>query len=59
MGELGWSALALRDTGGKWTKAAEGLWSEDALTAAVLSRYHIIHAIKRAIGSKLGKAGVK
>ncbi|MEH6488241.1 ATP-binding protein [Hyphomonas oceanitis] len=30
--------------------------SEESLTTAVMSRYHIITAIKRSIGSKLGKA---
>lgn len=30
--------------------------SEEALTTAVMSRYHLITAIKRSVGSKLGKA---
>jgi hypothetical protein len=30
------------------------LWSEEALTAAVLQRYHIDVALRRALGSKLG-----
>ncbi len=30
------------------------LWSEEALTAAVLPRYHVDIAVKRALGAKLG-----
>jgi hypothetical protein len=30
------------------------LWSEEALTAAVLPRYHVDVAVKRALGAKLG-----
>lgn len=30
------------------------LWSEEALTAAVLQRYHIDIALRRALGTKLG-----
>lgn len=29
-------------------------WSEEALTAAVMPRYHVDFAVKRALGSKLG-----
>jgi hypothetical protein len=29
-------------------------WSEEALTTAVMARYHIDFAVKRALGSKLG-----
>ncbi len=29
--------------------------SDEALTAAVMQRYHVIFAVKREIGSKLGK----
>jgi uncharacterized membrane protein YgcG len=48
-------ALALRRSGGNWSEdeIAE-LWSETALTAAVLPRYHVDQSIKRALGSKLG-----
>ena len=31
------------------------MWTEEALTAAVLPRYHIDISVKRALGSKLGK----
>ena len=30
------------------------LWSEEALTAAVLQRYHIDVALRRTLGTKLG-----
>jgi hypothetical protein len=30
------------------------LWSEEALTAAVLQRYHIDIALRRTLGTKLG-----
>ncbi len=49
------SALALRRTG-QWSAQELGqLWTEDALTAAVLPRYHIDVSIRRALGTKLGK----
>ena len=32
-------------------------WSEEALTAAVMPRYHVDIAVKRTLGSKLG--GIK
>ncbi|MGF6208607.1 hypothetical protein [Pseudomonas frederiksbergensis] len=48
------SAHALRK-GGKWsTEEACRLWDENALTAAVLPRYHIDVSIKRTLGQKLG-----
>lgn len=41
----------------EWTLGQlEAGWSEEALTAAVMPRYHIDLAVKRALGSKLGKA---
>lgn len=47
-------ALALRQTG-RWTlQELEKLWAEEALTAAVMPRYHIDISIRRALGSKLG-----
>jgi hypothetical protein len=49
------SALALKQ-GGKWSFAEiRQLWSEEALTAAILPRYHIDLNIKRALGQRLGK----
>jgi hypothetical protein len=46
--------LALRQTG-KWTlPELQKLWCEEALTAAVLPRYHVDYAINRALSSKLG-----
>lgn len=49
------SALALNQ-GGKWSmEEIKLLWDENALTAAVLPRYHIDVSIKRALGQKLGK----
>jgi len=49
------SAHALKQSG-KWSsQEVSGLWDEDALTAAVLPRYHIDMNIKRALGHKLGK----
>lgn len=49
------SAHALKQSG-KWSsQEVRGLWDEDALTAAVLPRYHIDMNIKRALGHKLGK----
>ena len=49
------SALALKSSG-KWSmqELAE-LWSEVALTAAVLPRYHIDMSIKRILGQRLGR----
>lgn len=48
------SAQGLRRTG-KWSMdELEKLWSEEALTAAVLPRWHIDQSIKRALGQKLG-----
>ncbi|HUU14646.1 MAG TPA: hypothetical protein VM182_13215, partial [Terriglobia bacterium] len=32
----------------------QAAWSQEALTAAVMPRYHIDIAIKRALGAKLG-----
>jgi hypothetical protein len=47
-------AQALRDAR-QWTfEDVQRLWSEEALTAAVLPRYHIDVAVKRALGAKLG-----
>ena len=49
------SALALRSTG-KWSaQELDQLWTEEAMTAAVLPRYHIDISVKRALGSKLGR----
>lgn len=48
------SAQGLRRTG-KWSIVElEKLWSEEALTAAVLPRWHIDQSIKRSLGAKLG-----
>jgi hypothetical protein len=50
------SAMALKSTG-KWSMdELEKLWTEEALTAAVLPRWHIDQNIKRSLGSKLGKS---
>jgi hypothetical protein len=47
-------AQALRDAR-NWTfEDMQRLWSEEALTAAVLPRYHLEYAVKRALGAKLG-----
>jgi hypothetical protein len=49
------SALALRQ-GGKWSaQELSELWSETALTAAVLPRYHIDLSVKRMLGQRLGR----
>ena len=49
------SAWALRHTG-RWRMVElPELWSESALTAAVLPRYHIDVNIKRSLGQRLGK----
>ena len=48
------SAQGLRRTG-RWSlQELEKLWSEDALTSAVLPRWHIDQSIKRDLGRKLG-----
>ena len=36
------------------TSRSELAWPEEALTAAVMLRYHVDFAVKRALGSKLG-----
>jgi hypothetical protein len=47
-------AQALRDAR-QWSfDDVQRLWSEEALTAAVLPRYHVDIAVKRALGAKLG-----
>ncbi len=47
-------AQALRDAR-QWTfEDMQRLWSEESLTAAVLPRYHVDVAVKRALGAKLG-----
>ncbi|HZQ44476.1 MAG TPA: hypothetical protein VFA99_14570 [Acidobacteriaceae bacterium] len=47
-------ANALRDAR-QWTfDDVQRLWSEEALTAAVLPRYHVDVAVKRTLGAKLG-----
>ena len=47
-------AHALRDAR-QWTfDDVQRLWSEEALTTAVLPRYHVDVAVKRALGAKLG-----
>lgn len=47
-------AHALRDAR-QWTfDDVQRLWSEEALTAAVLPRYHVDIAVKRSLGAKLG-----
>ncbi len=47
-------ALALRKSGNWSEQEVEELWSEAALTSAVLPRYHLDERIKRSLGSKLG-----
>jgi hypothetical protein len=48
------SAQGLKSTG-KWSfQELEKLWTEEALTAAVLPRWHIDQSIKRGLGQKLG-----
>lgn len=47
-------ALALRKSGNWSEQEVQELWSENALTAAVLPRYHVDERIKRSLGSKLG-----
>jgi hypothetical protein len=52
------SALALRQ-GGRWSaQELPELWSETALTAAVLPRYHIDLSVKRMLGQRLGRLPV-
>lgn len=47
-------AQALRDAR-QWSfEELQRLWSDEALTAAVLPRYHVDIAIKRTLGAKLG-----
>lgn len=47
-------AQALRDAR-QWTfEDMQSLWSQESLTAAVLPRYHVDVAVKRALGAKLG-----
>lgn len=47
-------AQSLKDSP-QWTmEDTAKLWSEEALTAAVLQRYHIDVALRRALGAKLG-----
>ncbi len=45
---------ALRDARQWSVQDVDKTWSEEALTAAVMPRYHIDIAIKRALGAKLG-----
>jgi len=48
------SAQALKRTG-RWSlDELSRLWSEEALTAAVLPRWHIDQSIKRQLGHRLG-----
>jgi len=48
------SAQALKRTG-RWSlEELSKLWSEEALTAAVLPRWHIDQSIKRQLGHRLG-----
>jgi hypothetical protein len=47
-------ALALRKSGNWSEQEVEELWSEAALTAAVLPRYHVDERIKRSLGGRLG-----
>lgn len=49
------SAMALKNSGSWSMQELERLWSEEALTAAVLPRWHVDQNIKRALGQKLGK----
>ena len=40
---------------GKWSsQETEKMWDEDALTSAVLPRYHVDNSIKRELGSTIG-----
>jgi hypothetical protein len=47
-------AIALRKSGNWSEQEVEKLWTEEALTSAVLPRYHVDQNIKRALGQKLG-----
>ena len=47
-------ALALRKSGNWSEQEVEKLWTDEALTSAVLPRYHVDQNIKRALGQKLG-----
>ncbi len=49
------SAMALKNSGNWSLQELEKLWSEEALTAAVLPRWHVDQNIKRSLGTKLGK----
>ncbi len=48
------SAQALKRTGTWSLQELEKLWSEEALTVAVLPRWHIDQSIKRNLGHRLG-----
>jgi hypothetical protein len=50
------SAMALKSTGNWSIQELEKLWTEEALTASVLPRWHLDQQIKRSLGTKLGKA---
>jgi len=45
---------ALRDARQWSVQDVDKTWSEEALTAAVMPRYHVDIAVKRALGAKLG-----
>ena len=45
---------ALRASGNWALPEIERLWTEEALTAAILPRYHVDYQVKRALGAKLG-----
>lgn len=47
-------ALALRKSGNWSEQEVEALWSEEALTSAVLPRYHIDQNIRRSLGQRIG-----
>lgn len=49
------SAQALKRTGTWSLQELEKLWSEEALTASVLPRWHIDQSIKRMLGHRLGR----
>jgi DNA replication protein DnaC len=52
------SAKSLKSTG-RWSfEELEKLWSEEALTAAVLPRWHIDQNVKRNLGQRLGSLKV-
>lgn len=52
------SAQALKKTGNWSLQELEKLWSEEALTVAVLPRWHIDQSIKRNLGHRLGSLRV-